>query len=108
MKAKTKKKPVRKAKRKNPAPSYRAAHWGEPGRNKVTKMRVPNPSDFPLTVLGEEVISIVYLTIKAGDTEPTEYEHKFSHPRPALVYNRGGRLLFAGGGYKMESRGIVK
>jgi len=90
----------------NPAPSYEESHWGERGKGRASTMTIPDPSDGPLVELGE-VIEIVYRTKKGGDVRRVEYEHAFRKTLPRLVYNRAGKLLLAGGTYRVTERGIV-
>lgn len=85
-------------------PSYRATHWGERGPVRERRLSAPDPKAGELFELGQ-LVSLVYLTVKWGDTELTEYEHAFSRPRPILAYGPGG-LVICGGRYKVGIRGI--
>ena len=91
----------------NPPPSYRASHWGKnPG--KVTDLNIPAPRDNRKMIGLGELVQVVYLTTKGGDSGPTEYVHKFERRLPVLAYgDHDGKLYVAGGSYKVSSRGIV-
>jgi hypothetical protein len=63
-----------------------------------------------LELLGE-VVKVGYFTEKlhlvAKDGGKALYVHKFSSPRPTIIYDTRNRLLsFAGGGYSIPSEGI--
>lgn len=83
---------------------YERTHWGERGRSRISQAQAPNPHHGTATKLGR-LVSLVYLTRKGGDAEPTEYEHEFEGCRPELVYNDGG-LMIAGGSYRIREGGI--
>jgi hypothetical protein len=83
---------------------YRITHWGEAGPRPYRDLLCPDPSARPL-VERVELVSLVYLTTKGGDGEPTEYEHEFSRARPVLAFHQGG-LVICGGGYRVGIRGI--
>jgi hypothetical protein len=83
---------------------YERTHWGNRGRDRVSRRGAPDPRYGTATKLGR-LVSVVYETRKGGDHEPTEYEHEFEGRRPDLVYNAGG-LLIAGGDYTIEEGGI--
>lgn len=103
--------------RRNPAPrsvaeeravkNYARLHWGQFGNRDVKKMDVGDPRQV-LTVLG--VLSRVeYVTKKGHDKSLVTYFHDFSKREPPLlVVDRDGKLLIAGGIYKVETRGIVQ
>ena len=88
--------------------SYRAFHWGRKGsrRDERLAVAVVKRGD-ELRLLGE-LAAVVYETEKGIDGAPTQYEHKFARPLPRL-YEHGpsGRLVIAGGRYRIEARGIV-
>jgi hypothetical protein len=89
-----------------PPPTYREAHWGKTKGTRPT-LDVPDPHLEALVELGE-LVSVVYGTIKGGDTGLTDYEHTFERKRPMLCYGaKTGRLYVAGGTYRMRKRGIV-
>ena len=95
----------RKTLRQNPAPGYAAMHWGQKGTTPEKTMRAADPKAEPLVELGT-LISVVYRTKKGSDRELTDYEHEFEGTRPTLAFHTGG-LVIAGGGYKVNTRGIV-
>jgi len=95
--------------RNNPRPpTYKEAHWGLEATD-VRHVTIQEPRDnneFP----GYGTIhSIVYVTTKAGDSGPTEYEHKFSSRNPPLLAygDCDGRLYIIGGGYRCSAHGII-
>jgi len=64
----------------------------------------PDPR-VPLTALGK-LVSLVYVTEKAGDGGLVEYEHDFGPKDLAIVaFNRTG-IVLVGGGYRVTERGI--
>ncbi len=83
---------------------YALTHWGKRGRVTERGLWVPDPRAGELVELGQ-LVSLVYLTEKAGDDGPTEYEHEFSRPLPVLAYHDGG-LFICGGRYGVGVRGI--
>jgi hypothetical protein len=48
-----------------------------------------------------ELLSLEYLAQKAGDVEPTIYEHRFEAPLPALE-QVDGELVAVGGEYSVK------
>jgi hypothetical protein len=84
---------------------YRLAHWGLGGPVEARNLRVADPYAAELVELGQ-LVSVVYLTRKAGDSGPTEYEHDFSRPMPVLAFHSGG-LVICGGRYRVGMRGII-
>ena len=103
MVARKRKKVLRTVKRKKnsflypkPAkpPTFKAAHWGLNPQAAYTA-DVPDPRRNKEMVGLGAVVSIVYLTQKAGDSDLTEYGDK------------DGKLYFVGGAYYMTEHGIV-
>jgi hypothetical protein len=83
---------------------YERTHWGKKGRDAVHATRAADPRHGTAVALGK-LVAVVYRTEKAGDDEPTDYEHEFEGPLPTLAYNPGG-LIVAGGGYRIKEDGI--
>lgn len=83
---------------------YERTHWGERGRDRVSRKGAPDPRFGTSTKLGK-LVAVVYETRKGGDRELTEYEHTFEGKRPDLIYNSGG-LMIAGGDYRIAEGGI--
>jgi hypothetical protein len=83
---------------------YERTHWGKKGRGAVRTIRAADPRHGTAVALGK-LVAVVYRTEKAGDDEPTDYEHEFEGPLPTLAYNPGG-LIVAGGGYRIKEDGI--
>jgi hypothetical protein len=84
---------------------YRVTHWGKAGPHEFRDLGCADPGARPLVELGE-LVSVVYLTEKGGDSGPTEYEHAFAaRRRPVLAFHEGG-LVICGGGYRVGVRGI--
>lgn len=83
---------------------YRLTHGGLAGPWEHKSLSCADPRAGQLVALGE-LVSLVYLTEKAGDVELTEYEHKFSRPLPVLAFHEGG-LVICGGRYRVGVRGI--
>ncbi len=87
-------------------PTYRAAHWGNDSK-KSSSMNVPDPKRNAKIVGLGELVGVIYLTQKGGDSSPTEYIHKFKKRAPVLGYgDKDGRLFVAGGDYKVTKHGI--
>ena len=85
--------------------TYDRTHWGERGLGRMTKTTAPSVAAGELVMLGR-LVSVVYLTTKGGDEEPTEYEHTFNtRDMPILAFNRSG-LFVLGGSYRITTRGI--
>lgn len=59
----------------------------------------------PCTELGA-LYAVEYITDKGDDGESI-YRHEMGDPLPILAVDRAGLLLIAGGGYTVETRGIV-
>ena len=72
-------------------------------------LSISDPGDNRKLIGLGPLLSVVYLTVKGGDSEPTEYEHKFREADPPLLAYGGtdGRLYIVGGGYYMTKHGIV-
>lgn len=95
------------ARRKNPAPSYKDAHWGI-DYEKASVESVPDPRDNQKMIGLGPLHSVVYITEKGFDGV-SEYEHKFSSSSPPLLAygDRDGKLYVIGGSYKVTRHGIV-
>lgn len=52
------------------------------------------------------IVSITYV-VRKGRDPLTSYVHAFGEPRPVLAMDDAGRASIIGGGYRIESRGIV-
>lgn len=94
--------------RQNPEapPDYQRAHWGIAPTG-LSRMAIPEPKANKTFVALGELVSISYLTIKGGDSAPTEYVHRFKKTLPVLVYGKkNARLYIAGGSYTVTTRGI--
>lgn len=85
------------------AKSVEWTHGGKRAR-KLIQSEVPAP-DPEMAALGP-LVSIEYFANK-GEGGSFVYRHDFESPTPILVYNKKGKLLIAGGGYTVNSRGIV-
>lgn len=83
---------------------YRKLHWGKPAEASQRALTVATPTG--LVALGE-LIEVTYRTKKGSDRELTDYVHKFSRPRPLLCKAKDGRLVIAGGSYKVITDGIA-
>jgi hypothetical protein len=84
---------------------YQRTHWGEKGRQRVTRSRAADPNRGTATELGR-LVAVVYRTKKRGDGRKVDYEHEFSSRLPRLLYNEGG-LVIAGGDYTVKKGGIT-
>lgn len=101
---------VRRKRKKNGAPGYRALHWGRSGRG-FSQATVPNAlKDNPdgLVLIGD-LQQVVYVTRKGFDPpEKVEYEHDFEGYLPKLYVGRNdGRLYIVGGTYRVSAHGII-
>jgi hypothetical protein len=84
--------------------SYKRHHWGLTGPRGARELRCADPSG-PVTEMGL-LYAVEYLSEKGDDGE-SMYRHELEAPYPVLAFDRAGLLLIAGGGYKVEERGIV-
>ncbi len=84
--------------------SYRRLHWGREGRDTARELRTADVTT-PCTELGA-LYAVEYITDKGDDGESI-YRHELEDPLPVLAVDRRGLLLIAGGGYRVETRGIV-
>lgn len=82
---------------------YQNLHWGKAAETSQRELVVATPTG--LVSLGE-LVEVTYRTRKGSDTEATDYVHKFSRPRPLLCRARDGRLVIAGGQYRVITDGI--
>jgi len=111
------------ARRRNPSNSlvvsekavadYAAMHWGKRGPIAAETLAIPVVGPHDAIVAFGDLVAIEYATTK-GDDGASIYRHEFEHPFAVLGYilntetgHRDG-LVIAGGGYKIETRGIVK
>lgn len=87
---------------------YRKTHWGQKPRTVVAVDAADPRGALALPALGK-LYSVCYETKKGKDRQAVLYEHIFKKPRPLLLYapHEKGRLLVAGGGYRVDERGIV-
>jgi hypothetical protein len=83
---------------------YRKDHWGQIGDRAPRSYVAADPRQLSIE-LGE-LVAVIYRTKKGTDVVLTDYEHRFSRPRPVLTYNRTG-LIIAGGHYHVTERGII-
>lgn len=90
------------------AGNYRKTHWGKRPREVVTLHAADPGAEMALPALGE-LHSICYETRKGKDRRPVLYEHEFEATRPLLLYSpaQRGKLIIAGGSYKVDERGII-
>lgn len=84
--------------------SFKRLHWGREGRDTAREFRTADVST-PCTELGA-LYALEYIADKGSDGESL-YRHELEDPLPVLAVDRGGLLLIAGGGYTVETRGIV-
>lgn len=87
---------------------YRKTHWGKRPREVVMVDAADPSGQRALPALGE-LHSICYETRKGKDRRPVLYEHEFEATKPLLLYvpAQRGRLVIAGGSYKVDERGII-
>jgi hypothetical protein len=86
--------------------AYRRLHWGtDPTSAELVEYQPPG---LALTALGE-LYAAAYDTTKTGDgPDGAVYFHEFEDPKPLLAVDPAtGRLHIVGGGYTVETRGIV-
>lgn len=106
--------PTRKTGRASAAAtkSYARTHWGKAGKGNVLEGAIVVGK---AKVLGVGV-SVTYTTEKGADAAPVDYVHEWGEGAPArqtwtppLVCHddRGDRVAFAGGTYRVTERGIV-
>lgn len=88
--------------------TYERFHWGQRGRRGSERALVAHwRAGDRLSLIGP-MQGIVYRTEKGGDDEPVDYDHDFSRPLPKLYrHEASGRLVIAGGRYRVEERGII-
>ena len=88
--------------------TYERFHWGQKGRRGAERAEIAHwRAGDALTLIGQ-MIGIVYRTEKGSDDEPVDYDHDFSKPYPKLYrHEASGRLVIAGGKYRVEERGII-
>lgn len=88
---------------------YEAMHWGAAAPARLSRWDAPDPRSGPLVELGA-LISVEYETIKEGDGLSV-YRHEFGDRAgrgcPVLAVTTDGRLVIAGGRYRVRNRGIV-
>lgn len=87
------------------AREYVKTHWGLRGPVTSRRLRVPNPFAETPVEMGS-LVAVVYRTRKGLDHELVDYEHEFERPLPRLCFTSAG-LIIAGGGYRVDPRGIV-
>jgi hypothetical protein len=87
------------------AREYVKTHWGLRGPVECRRLRVPNPFAETPVEMGA-LVAVVYRTRKGVDRELVDYEHEFERPLPRLCFTSAG-LIIAGGGYRVDTRGIV-
>ncbi len=101
----------RATKKKNPggAATFKRLHWGHEGKGQSSSHMAPDPTKGPIVELGELTV-VEYRTKKGRDRAQVDYVHKMGgvgSARPMLCMNGEGKLLIVGGGYRVETRGIV-
>ncbi len=85
---------------------YRITHWGDDGEYNFREMECADPSG-TLVHLGE-LTHLKYLAHKKGNPGLRIYEHDFGVIRPVLAYEPDrGKLVIAGGRYRVTALGIV-
>ncbi len=87
------------------AREYVKTHWGLRGPVESRRVRVADPfAEVPVEM--GALVSVTYRTRKGLDRKLVDYEHFFERPLPRLCFTSGG-IIIAGGGYKIDPRGIV-
>lgn len=93
---------------------YERKHWGHKARGVARSLEVVDPSHGSLVELGR-LDRVEYVTSKKGDPARATYFHDFEGERPVLAFHvcarsrcpDRGKLVIAGGSYRVEDRGIV-
>lgn len=93
---------------------YERKHWGHKARGVARSLEVVDPSHGSLVELGR-LDRVEYVTSKKGDPSRATYFHDFEGERPVLAFHvcdrarcpDRGKLVIAGGSYRVEDRGIV-
>lgn len=96
------------------AREYREKHWGEEPKGVARELDVVDVSHGVLVELGV-LERVEYCTSKGGDPKGATYYHDFGGRLPVLAYHSCeragcpdvGKLVIAGGSYKVRKHGIV-
>ncbi len=103
-----------KAEREKAAAEYEDTHWGAPAKGAARALDVVDVTHGRLIELGT-LARVDYETTKKGDPKNAIYWHEFEHVRPTLAYHAcdrsgcpdRGKLVIAGGSYRVQRHGIV-
>lgn len=103
-----------KAERVKAAAEYEDTHWGAPAKGEARALEVVDVTHGRLIELGT-LARVDYETTKRGDPKNAVYWHEFEHVRPTLAYHAcdragcpdRGKLVIAGGSYRVQRHGIV-
>lgn len=103
-----------KAERAAAAAEYEDTHWGAPAKGEARALEVVDVTHGRLIELGT-LARVDYETTKRGDPKDAVYWHEFEHVRPTLAYHAcdrakcpdRGKLVIAGGSYRVLRHGIV-
>lgn len=103
-----------KAERAKAAAEYEDTHWGAPAKGEARALEVVDVTHGRLIELGT-LARVDYETTKRGDPKNAVYWHEFEDVRPTLAYHAcdrsgcpdRGKLVIAGGSYRVLRHGIV-
>lgn len=106
--------PATKRERALAAREYREKHWGEEPKGVARELDVVDVGHGVLVELGV-LERVEYCTSKGGDPKGATYYHDFGGRLPVLAYHSCeragcpdvGKLVIAGGSYKVRKHGIV-
>lgn len=106
--------PATKRERALAAREYREKHWGEEPKGVARELDVVDVGHGVLVELGV-LERVEYCTTKSGDPKGATYYHDFGGRLPVLAYHSCeragcpdvGKLVIAGGSYKVRKHGIV-
>lgn len=106
--------PATKRARELAAREYREKHWGEEPKGVARELDVVDVGHGVLVELGV-LERVEYCTSKGGDPKGATYYHDFGGRLPVLAYHSCeragcpdvGKLVIAGGSYKVRKHGIV-